>query len=78
MANISSLLKTIKNAIYGRDMRQALHDAIKMTNDDVETKEKITKVSSEQPPEWSELEWWYRIVRARSVENISEPVTKEI
>ena len=36
MANISSLLNTIKNAIYGRDMRSALHDSIKAVNDDTE------------------------------------------
>lgn len=35
MANISSLLTTIKNAVYGRDMRSALHDSIKAVNDDV-------------------------------------------
>lgn len=39
MANIATLLNTIKNAVYGKDMRLALHDAIKATNDDVETKE---------------------------------------
>lgn len=38
MANISSLLNTIKNAIYGIDMRSALHDAIKAVNDDAETR----------------------------------------
>ncbi len=38
MANITNLLNTIKNAIYGRDMRNALHDSIKSVNDDVETK----------------------------------------
>lgn len=38
MANISSLLNTIKNAIYGRDMRSALHDVIKAVNDDTETR----------------------------------------
>ena len=38
MANISSLLNTIKNAIYGRDMRSALHDSIKAVNDDTETR----------------------------------------
>lgn len=38
MANISSLLDTIKKAIYGRDMRSALHDAIKAVNDDTETR----------------------------------------
>ncbi len=38
MANISSFLNTIKNAIYGRDMRNALHDSIKEVNDDVETR----------------------------------------
>lgn len=38
MANISSLLNTIKNAIYGRDMRSALHDAIESVNDDTETR----------------------------------------
>ena len=39
MANITTLLNIIKTAVYGRDMRQALHDAIKATNDDTETKE---------------------------------------
>ncbi len=38
MANISTLLNTIKNAIYGRDMRSALHDSIESVNDDVETR----------------------------------------
>lgn len=38
MANISSLLNTIKNAIYGRDMRSALHDSIEAVNYDVETR----------------------------------------
>lgn len=38
MANISSLLNAIKNAIYGRDMRSALHDSIKAVNDDTETR----------------------------------------
>ena len=38
MANISSLLNTIKTAIYGRDMRSALHDSIEAVNDDVETR----------------------------------------
>lgn len=38
MANISSLLDTIRNAIYGRDMRSALHDAIETVNDDTETR----------------------------------------
>ena len=38
MANISSLLDTIRTAIYGRDMRLALHDAIKTINDDTETR----------------------------------------
>ena len=37
MANITSLLTSIKTAIYGQDMRQSLHDAIKDTNDDLET-----------------------------------------
>lgn len=40
MANISSLLSTIKNAIYGRDMRSALHDSIEAVNDDIETRVK--------------------------------------
>lgn len=35
MANISSLLNTIKTAVYGRDMRSALHDAIKAVNDNI-------------------------------------------
>lgn len=36
MASISKYLETIKNAIYGRDMRSAIHDSIKTVNDDVE------------------------------------------
>lgn len=36
MANISKLLEKIKTAVYGKDMRQSLHDAIKNTNDDLE------------------------------------------
>lgn len=39
MANISSLLDTIKNAIYGRDMRQALHDSINAVNIELGTKQ---------------------------------------
>lgn len=42
MANISSLLDIIKNAIYGRDMRGALYDSIKAVNDDVETRLKLS------------------------------------
>lgn len=38
MANILSLLETIKNAVYGRDMRSAIHDSIKAVNDDTETR----------------------------------------
>ena len=38
MANISSLLNTIKNAVYGRDMRNAIHDSVKAVNDDTETR----------------------------------------
>ena len=37
MADITSFLNTIKNAIYGRDMRSALHDSIKAVNDDLRT-----------------------------------------
>ena len=37
MANISSLLEIIRTAHLGRDMRQALHDAIEDVNDDTET-----------------------------------------
>ena len=38
MANISTLLNTIVNAIYGRDMRTALHDSIEAVNTDTESK----------------------------------------
>lgn len=49
MANITKLLETIKSAVYGRDMRSALHDSIKAVNDDVETKEpKITEGTTSQ------------------------------
>lgn len=37
MANISAWLTKIASAIYGRDVRNALHDSIKSVNDDVET-----------------------------------------
>ena len=37
MANISKFLEKIKSAVYGKDMRQSLHDAIKNTNDDLNT-----------------------------------------
>ncbi len=49
MANISTLLNTIKTAVYGRDMRNALHDSINAVNKDVETKEpKIIEGTSSQ------------------------------
>ena len=38
MANISSLLDIIKNSIYGRDMRSALHDSIEAVNEDLDKK----------------------------------------
>lgn len=41
MASISTLLNTIDTAIYGRDMRTAIHDAINLVNKDVETREPI-------------------------------------
>ena len=37
MANIDTELTTISEAIYGRDMRGALHDAIQKVNNDVST-----------------------------------------
>jgi hypothetical protein len=37
MANISGLLTKILTAIYGSELRQALHDAIKTTNDGLES-----------------------------------------
>ena len=37
MANISALLEIIRTAHLGRDMRQALHDAIESVNNDTET-----------------------------------------
>lgn len=37
MANISALLEIIRTAHLGRDMRQALHDAIESVNSDTET-----------------------------------------
>lgn len=73
MANITSLLNTIKTAIYGRDMRQAIHDAIHLTNDDVETRERITKVSAVQPADWDVCEWWYKVIRVRSLEEMLTP-----
>ncbi len=47
MADISSLLNTIKKAIYGRDMREALHDSIKAVNDDLDNYVKKTEVDDE-------------------------------
>lgn len=47
MAYISSLLNAIKTAVYGRDMRRALHDAIKAVNDDAVTK---TQYATETTP----------------------------
>lgn len=35
MANIQNWLDKIKNAIYGREMRQALHDSIEAVNDEL-------------------------------------------
>ena len=35
MANIDTELQTISEAIYGRDMRSAIHDAIEKVNDDI-------------------------------------------
>lgn len=47
MANISTLLDIIKNAIYGRDMREAIHDSIKAVNDECsENSAKIGVVTS--------------------------------
>ncbi len=46
MADISSLLNTIKKAIYGRDMREALHDSIKAVNDDLDNYVKKTEVDA--------------------------------
>ena len=40
MADITSFLNTIKTAIYGRDMRSALHDSIKAVNDALESEVK--------------------------------------
>ncbi len=37
MADITSFLNTIKTAIYGRDMRSALHDSIRAVNDALES-----------------------------------------
>jgi hypothetical protein len=36
MANITGLLTRINDAVYGKDMRAALYDAIKIVNDDFE------------------------------------------
>lgn len=35
MANIDSLLKKIKEAVYGRDVRDSIHDSIKAINEEV-------------------------------------------
>lgn len=39
MASISTQLNTISNGVYGRDIRVAIHDAIKLVNAHVETKD---------------------------------------
>ena len=38
MASITQILEKIKHAVFGRDVRQAIHDGIKQTYDDA-TKE---------------------------------------
>ena len=49
MANIDTLLTIIKTAVYGKDMRSAIHDSIKAVNDDVEKREpQITKGTKSQ------------------------------
>lgn len=36
MANIANLLTAIKNAVYGEDVREAIHDGIEIMNNEVE------------------------------------------
>ena len=36
MANITTYLKNILSSIYGRDVRQSIHDGIEAINSDVE------------------------------------------
>ena len=40
MADIAKSLQVIKNAVYGQDMRGAIHDSIKAVNDDVKFRQK--------------------------------------
>lgn len=45
MANISSFLNTIKTAIYGKDMRSAIHEAIDLVNKESENNtENVTNI----------------------------------
>ncbi len=46
-ANISSLLNTIKTAIYGTDMRNAIHDSINSINDALEAHEETYGTGSD-------------------------------
>ncbi|MCC8160271.1 MAG: hypothetical protein LIO53_02970, partial [Oscillospiraceae bacterium] len=46
MADISSLLNTIKTAIYGKDMRSAIHDSIENVNEALEDHEKNVTASA--------------------------------
>ena len=43
MANITAYLETIKSAIYGEQMRGAIHDSIKAVNDQLDVDSKILK-----------------------------------
>lgn len=47
MANIQNWLTKIKSAIYGREMRQALHDSIKAVNDELVSTTSRVKVTED-------------------------------
>lgn len=53
MANIDTLLKVIIEAKYGEEVRGAIHDAIKLANDDAN--EAVTKSKSLTDSEVTEV-----------------------
>ncbi len=45
--NIQSLLNDILNAVYGRDVRDSIHDAIELCYDDVSTGRTIAEAAAD-------------------------------
>ena len=73
MANITTYLKNILSSIYGRDVRQSIHDGIEAINSDVENN---TNLSNETKTRQDLLEQKYNT----QIANIaaSEPQNAEI